>query len=98
MLDETRLKRLRFRAWRRGFREADLILGPFADNRGQTLSDDQVLTLQRMVVEHPGESQVFLHLGDGGKVLRLPEKFCVDLANGLMGEIKSTFGADAVLA
>ena len=27
--DETRLKRLSFRAWRRGFREADLILGPF---------------------------------------------------------------------
>ena len=31
MHDEVRLKRLRFRAWRRGFREADLILGPFAD-------------------------------------------------------------------
>ena len=29
--DDTRLKKLKFRAWRRGFREADLILGPFAD-------------------------------------------------------------------
>jgi antitoxin CptB len=29
--DDARLKKLRFRAWRRGFREADLILGPFAD-------------------------------------------------------------------
>lgn len=29
--DEARLKKLRLRAWRRGFREADLILGPFAD-------------------------------------------------------------------
>ena len=29
--DETRVKRARARAWRRGFREADLILGPFAD-------------------------------------------------------------------
>ena len=28
---ETRLKKLKFRAWRRGFVEADLILGPFAD-------------------------------------------------------------------
>ncbi|OXE36287.1 MAG: succinate dehydrogenase assembly factor 2 [Phenylobacterium zucineum] len=28
---ETRRKRLKFRAWRRGFREADLILGPFVD-------------------------------------------------------------------
>ena len=30
-MDETRLKRIGFRAWRRGFREADLILGPFSD-------------------------------------------------------------------
>jgi len=29
--NDARLKKLRFRAWRRGFREADLILGPFAD-------------------------------------------------------------------
>ena len=30
--DDARLKKLRLRAWRRGFREADLILGPFADH------------------------------------------------------------------
>ena len=30
-MTDARLKRLRFRAWRRGFREADLILGGFAD-------------------------------------------------------------------
>lgn len=28
---ETRLKRLKIRAWRRGTREMDLILGPYAD-------------------------------------------------------------------
>jgi antitoxin CptB len=28
---ETRLKMLSYRAWRRGIRETDLILGPFAD-------------------------------------------------------------------
>ncbi len=28
---DERCKRLRFRAWRRGFRELDLIMGPFAD-------------------------------------------------------------------
>ena len=33
--DEARLKKLKFRAWRRGFREADLILGPFADRHVQ---------------------------------------------------------------
>jgi antitoxin CptB len=36
--DDARLKKLRFRAWRRGFREADLILGPFADNHVQDFS------------------------------------------------------------
>ena len=30
-MDAPRLKKLKLRAWRRGFREADLILGPFAD-------------------------------------------------------------------
>lgn len=31
-MDERR-KKIRFRAWRRGFREIDLILGGFADHR-----------------------------------------------------------------
>lgn len=30
---EARLKRLRMRAWRRGTKEMDLMLGPFADAR-----------------------------------------------------------------
>jgi antitoxin CptB len=30
-LPDARLRRLAYRAWRRGVREADLILGPFAD-------------------------------------------------------------------
>ena len=29
--DQMRRKRLRFRAWHRGIKETDLILGPFAD-------------------------------------------------------------------
>ena len=33
MTDETRLKRLRFRAWHRGTREADLMIGGFFDAR-----------------------------------------------------------------
>jgi len=37
-IDEARLKKLKFRAWRRGFREADLILGPFADTHVSTFS------------------------------------------------------------
>lgn len=36
--DDARLKKLKMRAWRRGFREADLILGPFADQHVSTFS------------------------------------------------------------
>jgi antitoxin CptB len=40
-VDERRIERARLRAWRRGFREADLILGPFADaNAGRMTADD----------------------------------------------------------
>jgi antitoxin CptB len=52
MLEETRLKRLRFRAWRRGFREADLILGPFADTHGQSLTPVQLETFE-ILLEQP---------------------------------------------
>lgn len=36
---DARLKKLKLRAWRRGFREADLILGPFADSHVSDFSD-----------------------------------------------------------
>jgi antitoxin CptB len=48
-MDETRLKRLRFRAWRRGFREADLILGPFADSHAQSLTEDEALAFETLL-------------------------------------------------
>ena len=40
-IDDTRIKRLKFRAWHRGFREADLILGPFADKYAHLLTPEQ---------------------------------------------------------
>ena len=48
-MDETRLKRLRFRAWRRGCREADLILGPFADSHAPTLTEGQVAAFEALL-------------------------------------------------
>lgn len=33
MSDENRLKRLKMRSWRRGIKEMDLILGPWADEQ-----------------------------------------------------------------
>lgn len=44
-LDDRR-KRLRFRAWHRGTREMDLVLGRFVDANAATLSDDEVGTLE----------------------------------------------------
>ena len=41
-MDEIRLRRIRFRAWRRGFREADLILGQFADAHTPSMSDAEL--------------------------------------------------------
>ena len=49
--DEVRLRRIRFRAWHRGFREADLIIGPFADTRAHLLSDDQLDRLETLMEE-----------------------------------------------
>ena len=45
-MDDQRLGKLRFRAWRRGFREADLILGPFADQHVHTLTGPQLDELE----------------------------------------------------
>jgi antitoxin CptB len=39
---ETRLKRLRFRAWHRGTREADFLVGGFFDRHAESWNDDQL--------------------------------------------------------
>jgi antitoxin CptB len=45
----ARLERLRYRAWRRGFREADLILGPFADRHLNQLDARQLDSFERLL-------------------------------------------------
>lgn len=37
-----RRKRLKFRAWHRGMKEVDLVLGPFADAHADSLSDEDL--------------------------------------------------------
>ncbi len=41
--------RARFRAWRRGFREADLILGPFADLRAASMSAEDLACFEALL-------------------------------------------------
>ncbi len=48
---KTRLGRIAFRAWRRGFREADMVLGPFADQIAPTLDDDELTEFERLLDE-----------------------------------------------
>ncbi len=47
-----RLRRLRMRAWRRGTREMDLILGGFADNALQGLSARDVAAFDALLEEN----------------------------------------------
>ena len=46
---DARLKKLRFRAWRRGFREADLILGPFADKHVRAMGEAELDAFERLL-------------------------------------------------
>jgi antitoxin CptB len=46
-----RLGRLTFRAWRRGFREADLVLGPFMEAEGTALSDAELDAFEALLAE-----------------------------------------------
>ncbi len=49
--DERRVARIRFRAWRRGFREADLILGAFADRHAPGMSAAELDAFERLLEE-----------------------------------------------
>ena len=48
-MDQTRVQRARLRAWRRGFREADLIFGPFADRHAPNFDEDEMAAFERLL-------------------------------------------------
>lgn len=50
-MNDVRLKKIRFRAWHRGFREADLILGPFADKHVHNLTPAQLDAFEQLLEE-----------------------------------------------
>jgi antitoxin CptB len=47
-LDERR-RRILFRAWRRGAREMDLIMGRFADAHLQTMNENELAEFERLL-------------------------------------------------
>ena len=46
---DARRKRLIFRSWHRGMREADLILGRFADSQITALTEDEIDQYERLL-------------------------------------------------
>jgi DNA polymerase-3 subunit alpha len=52
--------------------------------------------LKAILERFPGESQVFMHLGES-KVLRLPDQFCVDTNGGVVAELLVLLGSGAIL-
>lgn len=48
---ETRLKRLRFRAWHRGTKEADLLIGGFFDAHSAGWNDEEIELFEGLLEE-----------------------------------------------
>lgn len=51
MIDETRLKRLKFRAWHRGTREADYMVGGFFDAYAAGWNEAEIVWFERLMDE-----------------------------------------------
>jgi DNA polymerase-3 subunit alpha len=60
------------------------------------LSDDRVLRLKQLLVDHRGEAPVFLHVGS--KIIRLAAEFNVNARAGLLAELRVLLGAGCLLA
>jgi len=62
----VRLKRLRMRAWRRGMKEMDIILGGFVDTEGPSLSDARLDALETLMNRQ--DQQLFRWVSGDGDV------------------------------
>ncbi len=60
------------------------------------LSDQISTSLKELLSRHPGDAEVFLHLGEQ-TVIRLPDEFSVDPESGLVGELRELLGPDAIV-
>ena len=60
------------------------------------MSDHVSVALKELLARHPGDSEVFLHLGEA-TVVRLPDEFSVDAGGGLVGELRELLGPDAIV-
>lgn len=79
-MDDTRLKKIGFRAWHRGFREADLILGAFADLRLPTMGTAELDSFEALLEQEDHDIYDWI-------VGRLPTP--TEFDNAIMNEIKA---------
>ena len=77
---EIRRKRLKFRSWHRGIKEADILLGSFADQFLDTLSSEQLDDYENMLREPDSDLVAWI---TGDKVV--PEQY----NNEVMAMLKS---------
>jgi antitoxin CptB len=60
---ETRLKRLKIRSWRRGTREMDMLLGPFADSALPKLESAELDAYEAILDENDWDLYAWLSGG-----------------------------------
>ena len=77
--DEHRLKRLTMRSWRRGTKEMDLVLGPWADAHLAGLGEAALLMYDEVLEENDQELVLWV-MGTAAA----PERFAV-----MIGEISA---------
>lgn len=75
---DDRRKKLRFRAWRRGFREIDLLLGSFADQRIAEMDEAGLDAFERLL-EAPDQDVYAWITGTG----EAPAEFQTDTLSAL---------------
>lgn len=78
---DSRRSKLKYRAWHRGFREADLILGPFADARLASMAARELDAFEALL-EQPDHDLYGWILGEApappafeGEVLSMIRRF-----------------------
>jgi len=76
---DIRLKRLAMRSWRRGTKEMDVILGPFADTGMAKLSDERLDQYETLLDE--ADQDLYMWMSDQQEV---PTKFS-EIVNVIKG-------------
>jgi DNA polymerase-3 subunit alpha len=60
------------------------------------LTDDTVGRLKELFLDFPGDSEVYIMLGER-QVVRLPEQYTVSTRSGLVGELRALLGQESVV-